>query len=151
MPLPRATALLPLLVLPGCVLFGLGGEETDGFSPDGLGTTDSERDVGTDGEVEVSGWSASEAESEALGLEAIGGVGSASVTHVLEAACGTAHTGATAEKDPDTSTVTVTYTTDTSGTTADTCRFRLTYELVGIAPGGWEILAEDDSAVCTVE
>jgi hypothetical protein len=137
---------MPWPALAGCLPFGLGADETDGFAPD-PGAVDTGAPGGAvpvaldDFLLEQAGTGAVE------GLVALPGSGSVDVEHVLWAPCGSAWDGASVVETARELAVTYDRTTDTA---AEACLWMLTYRIENVPPGAWTVTAEGASASVTV-
>jgi hypothetical protein len=134
------------LALAGCLPFGLGADETDGFAPaPDLGDTGA-----SGGAVPVA---IADFVSAPAGVDAIAGLvahpeaGAVDVEHVLLAPCGSDWDGASVVDTARELAVTYDRTADTA---SDACLWVLTYRIENVPPGAWTVTAEGASASVTV-
>jgi hypothetical protein len=133
--------VFPLLI--GCLPFGLGADETDGYTDQGPVMEDglvpdeaSVEPVIVDFEDRQGGVDP--------GLTLTAGAGSISVSHVLTMRCGTVWAGASvasADRVLD-----VAYDASVADTASEDCLFTLTYRIAPVELGTWTVQAAGDSA-----
>ena len=124
----------------GCMVPGLGGDETDGYTD--------ELDGSTGETVEVTAFQSAIEEDADLGMELTAETEAIAVEHALRAPCAAIFTGATV--DSEGSILTVDCEVDPGSTDEGTCTWLLNYRLVGVSAGRWTVSSEGDSAEVTV-
>jgi len=134
------------LAVAGCLPFGLGADETDGFAPaPDLGDTGA---AGGALPVAIVDFLYDGAGVGAVeGLVARPATGAVDVEHVLLAPCGCDWDGASVVDAAPELSVTYARTVDTG---SGECPWRLTYRIENVPPGAWTVTAEGASVSVTV-
>ena len=135
-----------LVALLGCLPFGLGADETDGFAPEPGAIDTAVADTAT---VSIEDFRAASAEDGAAEALVATPAGTAiDVRHTLVERCETNWSGASV--DMSGGTLAVAYDASTADTASEDCVWALSYRIANVPAGTWTVTAADAETTVTV-